>query len=100
MYPEFETKTSFKYLKQVISALKEPVCILGGWAVFFQVNKNFEKAQGRQYIGSRDIDLGFHLNKNDDIEQMKNSALSLSLDILQNQLKFESVSFRLSRTIQ
>ncbi|MEK6935950.1 MAG: hypothetical protein AABW67_04115, partial [Nanoarchaeota archaeon] len=64
-----------------------------------QVNKNFEKAQGRPYIGSRDIDLGFHLDKNANIEQMKNSALSLSLDILQNQLKFESVSFRLLKEI-
>jgi len=99
MYPEFETRTSYKYLKQVISALKEPVCILGGWAVFLQVNKNFEKAQGRQYIGSRDIDLGFHLDKSASIKQMKNSALALSLDILQNQLKFESVSFRLLKEI-
>ncbi|MBS3120536.1 hypothetical protein J4420_02380 [Candidatus Woesearchaeota archaeon] len=99
MYLEFETRTSYKYLKQVITALKEPICILGGWAVFLHVNKNFQKAQGRPYLGSRDIDLGFHLDKNATVEQMKNSALAKSLDILQNKLKFKSVSFRLLKEI-
>ena len=99
MYQEFETKTSYKYLKQVLSALEEPICILGGWAVFLQVNENFQKSQGRPYLGSRDIDLGFHLDKNATIEQMKNSAIAKSLDILQNKLRFKSVSFRLLKEI-
>lgn len=99
MYLEFETRTSYKYLKQVISALEEPICILGGWAVFLHVNKNFQTAQGRPYLGSRDIDLGFHLDKNATPEQMKKSALAKSLDILQNQLKFKSVSFRLLKEV-
>ncbi len=99
MYLEFETRTSYKYLKQVISALEEPICILGGWAVFLHVNKNFQKAQGRPYLGSRDIDLGFHLDKNATVEQMKNSALAKSLNILQNKLKFKSVSFRLLKEV-
>ena len=99
MYLEFETRTSYKYLKQVISVLEEPICILGGWAVFLHVNKNFQKAQGRPYLGSRDIDLGFHLDKNATVEQMRNSALAKSLDILQNKLKFKSVSFRLLKEI-
>ena len=64
MYKEFETRTSYKYLKEVISALEEPICILGGWAVYFHVNMNFQKSQGRPYIGSRDIDVGFHFEKN------------------------------------
>lgn len=99
MYPEFETQASYKYLKQVISALEEPICMLGGWAVFLHVNKNFQKAQGRPYLGSRDIDLGFHLDKNATPEQMKRSALASSLDILQNKLKFKSVSFRLLKEV-
>ena len=99
MYAEFETRTSYKYLQKVISVLQDPICILGGWAVFLHVNKNFQKAQGRSYLGSRDIDLGFHLDKNATAEQMKNSALSKSLDILQDKLKFKSVSFRLLREV-
>ena len=99
MYKEFETKTSYKYLQEVIKALQEPICILGGWAVFFHVNEKFQKAQGRPYLGSRDIDLGFHLDKNSSIEQMKNSVLAKSLDILQNKLNFKSISFRLLKEI-
>ena len=99
MYLEFETKTSYNYLKHVISALEEPICILGGWAVFLHVNKNFRKAQGRLYLGSRDIDVGFHLDKSATVEHLRNSALAKSLDILQNKLKFQSVSFRLLKEI-
>jgi len=99
MYLEFETKTSYKYLKEVINSLEEPICILGGWAVFFHVNKNFEKSQGRPYLGSRDIDLGFHLDKDSSVVSMKKSALSRSLDVLQNKLNFKSVSFRLLKEV-
>ena len=99
MYLEFETKTSYKYLRQVISALEEPICILGGWAVFLHVNENFRKAQGRPYLGSRDIDIGFHLDKNANAEQMRKSAIAKSLEILEKRLKFRSVSFRLLKEI-
>ena len=54
MYLEFETRTSYRYLKQVVSALEEPICILGGWAVFLHVNNNFQKTQGRSYIEKTD----------------------------------------------
>src|SRR3989338_7234765 len=57
MYKDAETETSYKYLKIVISELKEPICILGGWAVFFTVNKNYQKLALRVYIGSRGIDV-------------------------------------------
>ncbi len=94
MYKEFETRTSYKYLKEVINSLKEPICILGGWAVFFHVNKRFEKAQGRPYLGSRDIDLGFEIGKD-----MKQSVLSETIKTLTEKLKFEPLSFRFVKEI-
>ncbi len=99
MYAEFETKTSYKYLREVVRVLEEPICILGGWAVFLHVNKNYERTQGRQYLGSRDIDLGFHFDKNATTKQLENSPLYHSIEILQNKLKFKSVSFRLLKEI-
>ena len=99
MYLEFETRTSYNYLQKVISVLQEPICILGGWAVFLHVNKNFQKAQGRPYLGSRDIDLGFHFDKNSTIEQMKNSSLEKSMKLLQNKLNFKPLSFRLLKEL-
>ncbi|MEK6906958.1 MAG: hypothetical protein AABW45_00345 [Nanoarchaeota archaeon] len=99
MYDDFETNTSYKYLQVVIKALKEPICMLGGWAVYFQVNKNYKNIQGRDYLGSRDIDLGFHINKKWTSEQIKNSSLAQSLDILKNKLNFKSLTFRLIKEI-
>ncbi|HIH42228.1 TPA: hypothetical protein HA246_01150 [Candidatus Woesearchaeota archaeon] len=94
MYQEFETRTSYKYLKEVINSLEEPICMLGGWAVFFHVNEKFKKAQGKPYIGSRDIDLGFNMGAN-----LKQSALAQTIKILTEKLKFKPLSFRLMKEI-
>jgi len=94
MYKEFETEISYKYLKEVIHNLKEPICIMGGWAVFFHVNHKFEKAQGRPYLGSRDIDLGFHMNND-----MKDSILAQTIIILKDKLNFNPLSFRFMKEI-
>jgi len=74
LYQNYETEISQNNLTNVFSKIKEPICLLGGWAVYLTVNKNFEKSQGRSYIGSKDIDIGFHLEK-----QWSNSALSESV---------------------
>jgi len=84
MYKDIETETSYKYLKIVISELKEPICILGGWAVFFTANKNYQKQALRVYIGSKDIDIGFN----------SASSFKRATSILENRLKFKFVSFR------
>jgi hypothetical protein len=94
MYEEFETKTSYKYLMKVIGSLNEPVCILGGWAVFFHTNKRFQEAQGRPYLGSRDVDLGFHIEGD-----LKKSALAQSIKILTGKLNFRPLSFRLFKEV-
>ncbi|MBI1936065.1 hypothetical protein HYS31_06510 [Candidatus Woesearchaeota archaeon] len=89
MYKDVETETSYKYLKIVISKLKEPICILGGWAVFFTVNKNYQKQALRVYIGSRDIDVGF-----DSVSSFKHASF-----ILEKTLNFKFVSFRYYKNI-
>ena len=89
MYKDIETETSYKYLKIVISSLKEPICILGGWAVFFAVNKNYQKQALRVYIGSRDIDIGFN-----SVSSFKHAA-----SILEGRLKFRFVSFRYYKNV-
>jgi hypothetical protein len=99
MYEDFEVRTSYKYLQEVITVLNEPICMLGGWAVFFQVNEKFEMAQGRPYLGSKDIDLGFHLKEGISNIDLKNSALAHTISILTKRLKFKHLSFRLFKEI-
>lgn len=94
MYESHETEISYKYLKTVVSRLEEPICLIGGWAVFHNVNKHFKKATGRNYIGSRDIDLGFHFEKNCDDKCLRESTFAKSLNIIENELGFAPVGFR------
>jgi hypothetical protein len=94
MYQQTETKTSLEQMQAIFSQLKMQTCLLGGWAVYYLVNQNFEKATGRTYIGSRDIDLGFHINMEWNKEQLKNSEFATTIKTAEG-MGFNSVSFRL-----
>ncbi len=61
-YIDSVTRLSEKELKNVLKLAEPPVAIVGGWAVYFLVNPGFQEEQGRSYIGSRDIDLGVHVD--------------------------------------
>ena len=95
MYESFETNLSFEYLQKIIDKIKEPICLLGGWAVYLTVNDNYRKLMHRDYIGSRDIDLGFHVDKNWSPEELKNSFIAKTLMSLEKELDFKPLAFRL-----
>jgi hypothetical protein len=61
MYDAIETGLSKEHLIEVLKAVDEPIVLMGGWAVFCHVNEGYERTTGRLYVGSRDIDLGFHI---------------------------------------
>lgn len=94
MYEPNEVQISERYLEKVFQLIKGNICLLGGWATYHIVNKNFEKATGRKYIGSRDIDIGFHINKNWSEEQLKKSEFAAAIKRIED-IGFRSVSFRL-----
>jgi hypothetical protein len=98
LYSDFETETSYVYLQKIVDILNEPICILGGWAVYFTVNSAFRKDQGRNYIGSRDIDLGFCLNKNLTKSQLKRSTIGTALSLLEKK-GFKPLGFRYYKDI-
>ena len=60
MYSEDEIGLSKRHLHTIFEDVEEG-CLLGGWAVFLNVNESFRRTTGRSYIGSRDIDIGFRL---------------------------------------
>ncbi|MFH1636933.1 MAG: nucleotidyl transferase AbiEii/AbiGii toxin family protein [Candidatus Woesearchaeota archaeon] len=88
MYPDKETKISYAYLGEVIRHLDKPICLLGGWAVYFTANTLFKKEKGYPYLGSRDIDLGFNR-----VETMKKAVAKLV------GIGFRKLSFRLFKEI-
>jgi hypothetical protein len=94
LYETIETKTSQQQMQVIFTQLESQACLLGGWAVYYLVNQNFEKYTGRTYIGSRDIDLGFHINMEWNKEQLKNSEFANAIRTAES-MGFRSVSFRL-----
>ena len=69
-YEKYETDISERYLKKIIR-ISAGTALIGGWAVYIHVNKNFRQARGRNYSGSRDIDIGIHIDKNWSIDELK-----------------------------
>ncbi len=94
LYEPNEIKTSEKQLEKIFKQLPSPICLLGGWAAYHIVNQNFEKANGRKYIGSRDIDIGFHIDKEWTEEQLRKSEFATAIRTIEN-MGFRSISFRL-----
>lgn len=89
MYSQNETHLSSEYLRQIFGNTNDGVCLVGGWAVYASVNKSFSKELGRDYIGSRDVDLGFHINSGWTDKQLQNSPLSKIQSLLVEQLGFQ-----------
>ncbi len=67
--------------------------MIGGWSVYFTVNEAFERATGRKYVGSRDIDLGFHFDPKWTRKEFENSPFSKAVTKIQA-MGFEAESFR------
>jgi len=64
MYEPHETEISKAVLLEILTRLKldENFGLIGGWAIYLTVNKNFLGATGKDYLQSRDIDLFVNCN--------------------------------------
>lgn len=98
LYPNYETEISFKYLKEVVNILDEPICILGGWAVYFTVNEKIKEDRGMGYLGSKDIDLGFNIDKTITDKTLKKTPIAKTIKLLE-QNGFKPLSFRYYKDI-
>lgn len=58
MYEKVETEASRGYLKRLAEAMGDEFCLIGGWAIYYTVNERYRKSTGKDYLGSRDIDIG------------------------------------------
>lgn len=96
MYELTDIEISEQQLGKVFKQIKGEVCLLGGWATYHIVNKSFEKINRRKYIGSRDIDIGFHIDKGWSEEQLKQSDFFRALRGIEG-IGFSGLSFRLMK---
>ncbi len=64
MYDPLETDLSRKELTAIFKeSVGIPICLIGGWASYFYVNEKYRRAFGKDYMGSRDIDIFFDPKK-------------------------------------
>ena len=94
LYEEYETEISQNNLARVIAALPVPACLLGGWAVYYTVNSRYRAVTGTSYHGSKDIDLGFHLERDATAKSLRESPLAGAIESLKD-MGFRSMGVRL-----
>ncbi|MBD3405287.1 MAG: hypothetical protein GF411_04010 [Candidatus Lokiarchaeota archaeon] len=97
IYERMETDASFDALKILANELPEPLILMGGWAVNLTVNKSYSEEHNAPYLGSRDVDLGFHIDVDASIEELKDSNFSKTLGILKAIGYWESGTSRFCR---
>lgn len=93
MYRTEETDLSYYYLKKIFVENKLDAVLIGGWATYLMVNEEFKKRNGFNYIGSRDIDIGFRLESDWDENRLIESEFASTLRTLKH-LGFKPISFR------
>lgn len=99
IYERMETDASFDALKILATELPEPLILMGGWAVNLTVNRSFSEEHNAPYLGSRDVDLGFHIDVDVSIEDLKQSNFAKTLDNLKEIGYWESGTSRFCRIL-
>lgn len=79
-YAEAVIRLSEKELQDVIAVAEPPTCLLGGWAVHLHVMAGFQDAHGRPYLGSRDIDLGVHIEPEWSVTDLQAAPVATTLE--------------------
>lgn len=92
-YATAVTNLSEGEVHDVISVAEPPACLLGGWAVHLHVTGGFQEAHGRPYIGSRDIDLGVHVDPEWSAADADTAPVAMTLERIENDLGYSRGRF-------
>ena len=83
LYDIVERESALEALNYVVTRLPEPFLLLGGWAIYVTVNDSFREEHGSHYLGSRDIDVCFHIDPNATRSELGSSTFAKALAIIQ-----------------
>lgn len=92
-YAEEITSFSETELQHLLEVASPPVCLLGGWAVHIHVTDAFHDEHSRPYIGSRDIDLGVHVDPKWDATTLRSKPVSTTLASIESELAYNRGRF-------
>lgn len=79
MYDPDELGYSQEALETLMGAFPDSVVLLGGWAVYHTVNPSYSREHGIPYLGSRDIDVGVHVDPSWSDDELRASSLSRTI---------------------
>jgi hypothetical protein len=71
IYDSKETVTANTALNTLLTSLPEPFILLGGWAVYLTTSLSFGEIHGTPYLGSRDLDVGFHIDLTMSVDELR-----------------------------
>jgi hypothetical protein len=75
IYDPLETKSALGALIDLTRRLPEPFVVLGGWAAYLTTSDSFMREHGAAYLGSRDVDVGFHIDPEMSMEELRRSTV-------------------------
>jgi len=99
LYNKKITNISLDSLKALADLTSFPICVCGGWAVYFTINELFKEQKNRDYIGSQDIDIGFYLAPMMTKTELESTILFKMLNILKSN-GFKPEGFRYKKEIK
>lgn len=100
MYDADELTSAQDALETLMDALPGSMVLLGGWAVYHTVIDSYIREHDIPYLGSRDIDVGFHVDPAWSDDELRSSAFSRAIDIAKEMGYDPMGSFRFCRFIQ
>lgn len=100
LYDSRETDAALSALGDLSGSLPEPFLLMGGWAVYLTVNESFSKMHGSSYLGSRDIDVCFHVDPGQSVEALRTSTFAKALGIVKQAGYAPHGSYRFCKMIR
>jgi hypothetical protein len=100
LYESIETDMAQEALKSLPREFREPLVVIGGWGVYLTVNRSFVDEHGASYLGSKDIDLGFHIDGNLSPRELKKTSFARVLEHLDRIGYTPSGSYRYCKIIR
>jgi hypothetical protein len=99
LYDAQETRLAMEALEVLGSTLPGTFLLLGGWAVYLTVSDSFRKEHGSPYLGSRDVDIGFHIDEDARLVDLRRSDFAKAIAVLKDVGYFPMGSYRFCKIV-
>ncbi len=100
MYDADELSSARDALETLVASLPDTMVLLGGWAVYHTVNESYMREHGVPYIGSRDLDVGFHVDLAWSDDDLRSSPFARAIELARDMGYGPMGSFRFCRFVQ